>query len=356
MLPVIKKRVYPSSLKKINAQRTTKDKKKILKDLPGRKRKNPYAGRIGEKRERHEQRSKINVNVSESKMDAIEEEIVDNDFDACEEFTVPIVFENNNEKANESSKNTNKFQLQSLLKKPKSHEYYNSVDLTNEPDNEGPTIDKPFPCDSIRSTLTFKDLASISKNKMLTDNLINVFKKIMARDFNQQIGLQDTVLEQKMKFKCIPAGNFVQILHDGKYHWVAISTYGCQEGEISYMDSFFNGTIAKRIIEQICSILKCSLPKIKIKVASVQQQKNTVDCGIFAIAFIHTMLTGKQCVSSISFDQVHMRSNILHAILNDKLEAFPVTNEAKPRCAEKAIEIDLYCKIWSKKDLKHPCK
>eukprot|EP00794_Sanderia_malayensis_P002333 gene2333-2686_t len=187
------------------------------------------------------------------------------------EFAVPVVIPNTSEReisdTSDTENSKNKFNMNSFLKA--ASDQNNTVDLTNNSDAELTMTEKPFPWDSIRSSLTFRDLRSISQKKMLIDNVINVFQKIMARDFKLQIGLQDTVLAQKMKFKSIPSGEFVQILHDGKYHWVAISTYGCQQG--------------------------------------------------------------KQCVTSLSLDQTHMRSHILHAILNDKLTAFPEAKQAKSR-------------------------
>ena len=86
---------------------------------------------------------------------------------------------------------------------------------------------------------------------MLSDNVINVSQRIMAQNFSVQLGLQDTLLVQKTKFKSVPVGNFVQILHDGKYHWVAISTHGCEQGEVIYMDSLFRRSISNMFYTEV---------------------------------------------------------------------------------------------------------
>eukprot|EP00794_Sanderia_malayensis_P010259 gene10259-11311_t len=70
--------------------------------------------------------------------------------------------------------------------------------------------------------------------------------QMMAMKFNYPAGLQDPVLGQKLKFKPLVDIPFVQILHDGNLHWIAISTYGCADNEILYMESSFHGSITKK--------------------------------------------------------------------------------------------------------------
>ena len=68
-------------------------------------------------------------------------------------------------------------------------------------------------------------------------------------------------------------------------YWVAISSYGCNQGEIHLMDTLFNGRIAEHTKMQICSILNFAAGKIKVNILPVQQQSNSVDCGIYVLAF-----------------------------------------------------------------------
>ena len=47
------------------------------------------------------------------------------------------------------------------------------------------------------------------------------------------MGLQDTVLGQKIMFK-EQKRDFVQILHNGNYHWVVICNINCSKNEMDY--------------------------------------------------------------------------------------------------------------------------
>ena len=68
-----------------------------------------------------------------------------------------------------------------------------------------------------------------------------------------------TVLVEFVRFisamlrKSIP---FVQVLHNGRMHWVATSTFGCNQDESYLKDSLFNGRIAEHTKKQICSIVQ----------------------------------------------------------------------------------------------------
>ncbi len=232
----------------------------------------------------------------------------------------------------------------------------NTIDLTQEDTDatEEQRIEKPFAGDSIRSEITNKDFIALRKNSMLTDNIINVFQRMMARDLQILDGLQDTVLGQKLMFRPMPDVPFVQVLHNGEYHWLTISTYGCQEGELNYLYSKFSGRISNHVMLRICHIMKCRMPKLEINVLPVQEQTNSVDCGVYALAFAHCILQGKDDVAKVLFDQVKMRLHLLKALLKDKCEPFPQSQSLKgKRCTAKVIEVDLFCtchQFWTAND------
>lgn len=82
-------------------------------------------------------------------------------------------------------------------------------------------------------------------------------------------GLQDSLLGQNSQFNVVRAP-FVQVLHDGESHWVAISTFGCGEGEVVLIDSLFRGQMTNYLKQQICLILNCSRDSIIVKAIPVQ--------------------------------------------------------------------------------------
>ena len=102
---------------------------------------------------------------------------------------------------------------------------------------------------SPRADLSDDDLKKISDEQMLTDNVINVLQKRLKRNFTDAMGLQDTLLVQSLTCNVYQNKPFVQDIHNGRYHWLFLSTYGCQHDEIFVLDNKFNIYWLKRKIQ-----------------------------------------------------------------------------------------------------------
>ena len=89
---------------------------------------------------------------------------------------------------------------------------------------------------AIRRLIDSNDIRDLSSPRMLTDQVINaaqVALKSVHTDCSRMQSLQDTVLGQVLHFQSSGGRPFVQVLHDGNLHWVAVTTYGCQPGDFS---------------------------------------------------------------------------------------------------------------------------
>ena len=64
----------------------------------------------------------------------------------------------------------------------------------------------------------------------------------------------------------------------------------------------------------------------KVMVVRVQQQQGTVDCGLFAIAYIVSLATGKD-PARIKFKQQCMRSFFVDCIKKRHIDTFPTVKE-----------------------------
>ena len=117
---------------------------------------------------------------------------------------------------------------------------------------------------------------------MLTDTSIDACQRIPRKQFSVWSGLQDTILGQKLMFKEW-IEKFVQILHNGSFHWVTLSNINCQKNEINYYGSLFHGKIKDHIKMQVCNLYECPEDEVVIKVRICQQQTNAVDCGVYAV-------------------------------------------------------------------------
>ena len=140
--------------------------------------------------------------------------------------------------------------------------------------------------------VTNEDLENITNKRMLSDDVIHGFNILCGRQFEHVAGLQDPLLGQTSQYSVIKNQKFVQILHNNRVHWVAISTHNCKNGEVNYYYTLFSGRINDFVKQQVCTLMQADEDVLKINVMPVQQETNSVDCGIFAIAFLTCILFG----------------------------------------------------------------
>ena len=159
----------------------------------------------------------------------------------------------------------------------------NDVNKENEIDEGRKGYKTSFKNTKLR--VTKEDLEDITNKRMLSNNVIYGFNILCRRQFEHVAGLQDPLLGQTSQYSVMKNQKFVQILHNNRAHWVAISTYNCKNGEVNYYDSLFSCRINDFVKQQLCALMQADEDALKINVMPVQQQTNSVDCGIFAMAF-----------------------------------------------------------------------
>ena len=158
---------------------------------------------------------------------------------------------------------------------------------------------------------------------------------MMAKQHHWLKGFQNSIIGLQL---------FVQILHYGGAHWVAISTFNCKSGKIMLMDSLFKGRVSVHIKNWICFIMNSKEKEIRIKVAGVQQQTNGIGCGLYAIAFINYILHNKEYPFGVKFDQSKMRHHLLRSFSFNSLQSFPFREIAQRKeIIKKIFKLKLYC-------------
>ena len=174
---------------------------------------------------------------------------------------------------------------------------------------------------------------------------------MLKKQFPDANGLQDPLLGQLLRYHIYQNTPFVQVIHNDRYYWLALSTYGCKQREISVLDSKFNYSLSIQTKKQICALLHCPLKTIQVNILPGQQQTGGVDCGLFAKVFLQYILSYKQ--NPISLEQSSMRNHILKCLKNNRLEVFPQTEHSKKISKEKVMKLELYCtcrQIWVESD------
>ena len=103
---------------------------------------------------------------------------------------------------------------------------------------------------------------------------------------------------------------FVQIVHNGSFHWVTVSNINCEKNGINYYDSLFHGKIKDHTKTQVCNLYKCSEDEVVIRVRICQQQTKAVDCGVYALANAFYILSNVD-ISSRRLKESAMRDHLL---------------------------------------------
>ena len=91
---------------------------------------------------------------------------------------------------------------------------------------------------------------------------------------------------------------------------------------------------------------------LKINVMPVQQQTNSVDCGVFAMAFLTYILFDEDAKTQC-FDEQLLWESLLQMLAEQQIRCFPTTENNVVKCKSKSISLELYCSCrqpWFSKD------
>ena len=196
-----------------------------------------------------------------------------------------------------------------------------------------------------QACLNYKSLIfEISNGEQLSDSHINAGNQLLRGQFPDLQGLTSPVLGQKL---CFPnfewalgyAGeSYLRVLHNGRDHWVTIEIVS--EEEVHIYDSLFKKP-NYYIIKQITSILRSRCHQVKLLLEKVQYQRNTVDCGVYAIAFL-TDLCHKINPSTCHYAESKiLRSHLINCFQEGIMTPFPSSSATKSRPT--TMNIKLYC-------------
>ena len=87
-------------------------------------------------------------------------------------------------------------------------------------------------------------------------------------------------------------------------HWVCVANVSenkSHNDECQLYGSLSNGKVSPDVAKQIAAFSFCDLPEILVEIKGVQQKTNSVDCGLFAIAFATSLNFGED-PANITYD------------------------------------------------------
>jgi len=130
--------------------------------------------------------------------------------------------------------------------------------------------------------------------------------------------------------------NGIQILHNGRSHWICIRTTGTLTVEL--YDSA-DLVITDHLKSRIAILMGCDRGSIVVQKMGVQMQDYN-DCGVLAIAFAWTLANNRR-PENLTFDLSKLRAHLLHCLLGGKFSDFPLTGlqlpGVKPCCIHLAL-------------------
>ena len=152
-------------------------------------------------------------------------------------------------------------------------------------------------------------------------------------------GLQPPALSTQ--FAMVPPDReFVQVINVCSNHWVAFSTVGCQQSTIKMFDSL-GGRLPKNALRLVADLMQSKEKEITIEFVDVQEQTGSVDCGLFALAFITSVCHGLDPATQC-YNQKAMTRHLMTCIEKAQMTPFPATNGRKPKKPQKE-SLPVYC-------------
>ena len=95
--------------------------------------------------------------------------------------------------------------------------------------------------------------------------------------------------------------------------------------------------------------------EILVEIKGVQQQTNSVDGGLFAIAFATSLAFGED-PANVTYDSTKLRMYLIKCLDENQMTCFPKsTKNSVSKCQSRLATIELYCKcrmLYSKSSTK----
>jgi hypothetical protein len=176
----------------------------------------------------------------------------------------------------------------------------------------------------------------IIENKWLSDKHMSAVNKILSSQFPLINGLQDTTLtihfiqqrnvwntDRKFKRNTAPCA---QIHFECDNHWTCSIKSIKDEDAVYFLDSLgINIKVLKNNIQiQLSQVYDSTHSKLNVKIPRIQQQPNSFDCGLFAIANVVDFCHNPNMLNfNTQFSVSEMRSHLIHCLENNSFTLFP---------------------------------
>ena len=207
-------------------------------------------------------------------------------------------------------------------------------------DSEGEHADSIW-IGGVLYTLFYKDWEVVlSPNGWPTDNIIMAAQKIAIQHYPNMQGLQPVSL-QKVNAFGVHTEEFVQIINIRNCHWCVVSTVGCDKGVVNVFDSLYP-SVSDSTMNVIARLMYISESSLEVRMMDVEQQLNSSDSGVLAIAYMFDLCSGSYPCAH-KYDHSNIRTHLAKCLKNCQFSRFPCLGECGYSACKSALKVDLHC-------------
>lgn len=201
--------------------------------------------------------------------------------------------------------------------------------------------------------LFHRDREILVSTQWINDAIIFAAQSLLASETKGKIfGFQSTQLSKKgATFKPVPPGAFIQILHIAQCHWAVVSNIdvkavgGSHNDVVGIYDSGSSSKVTTEVKETICSFFKCSSDDLYFDLINVEKQKNSHDCGVFAVAMATELALGGD-PATCRWDAKNMRKHLKNCLEEGKMRRFPTLGQRRVAFGARVKEsssVEVHC-------------
>lgn len=174
----------------------------------------------------------------------------------------------------------------------------------------------------------------------LNDRLVTAAMIMLRKQFAEVAGLSDTVLASALRFH-YPERMFVQVLHNGRDHWLTATNKNCKAGVVRVYDSKHELPNA-HVRKQIAAMAQTRQSVLVLQSMNVDRQKLKGSCGLLAVAYAASLCMGQDPVN-IVYTHAVLRRHLKDCVIAGSLQPFPVD---KFRTVRKCISFEVKEKVY----------
>ena len=196
-----------------------------------------------------------------------------------------------------------------------------------------------------------------STTKWLNDGIVYAAQRLLAEyTLGNIFGWQSPQCAKKSSFKPIPAMcPFVQILHVRNNHWIVVSNLNLRSvrgdvvayhDSVQVYDSSYSSLLVSNSTKRtLCSFVKPRPDKVYFELMNTDQQSNSCDCGLYAVACATELAYRRDPVLCV-WDVDVMREHLLKCLEKGEISGFPTIKRRRVGLGariRRSIEVTIYC-------------